>query len=851
MHPDAALYARLASPDASPRDRGRALRRLGDLHRDRGELDAARAAYDASLALDPSPEAHLGRGIVALMTGEEAAEAHFQAAVSAADPETAASATANLGAVLYNQGRTPEARSRFEQALARRRDAGLAPDALVLCNLARCAARDGDAEAARSWFAEARRVGDGQPGVMGLLALLEGEWLAESGADAEATAPLEAAAAALASPADRARALTALAGARVALGDLRGAADAWTAALPALRAALAPAALAGVLSNLGGTRYRLQDFAGAAEALDEAHALLPTTGQGTRLERQLRANRGLALLAVGRSAEARRELERAAELSRAGGAWELLARQLCSLVDIRRFEGDLPGAIALQGELIALSREHGVSAGAPGGLATAIEDRSLNISTGGLGRRGPAPRRGPVLILCPAAHGATGPLFPRGAVSMASFLQAHGVPARVLPLAHVIEPDLPYDVARARGDAALADAIATLRPQAIGISVTFSYLYPQGQAIARAVRALDPEVPIVIGGPHVTYQDRECLEETPEIDVVVRGEGEWTGLDLFEALRTGADLAGVAGVTWRAPDGAIVRNPKRALGDVRALPPVDFGLLPADFCHRMDTSALTSRGCSFRCKFCHEFRYWGGVVREHPVERIIGEMERLAVYDNYLLGIDDSMLDMRTDYFHDLVRRLGQSPWLSPNFGLLTRLDTVTAEGSAAMAAARMRWVSVGMESGSQRVLDAMNKGITTDQTRTGLTLARDAGLQTASFLIIGHPGDNPTESAVTLDFVDRLWGDDLLVWLDLSTFTPYPGTPFYSMPDRHGVEILTRDWSLWRRTNRPVAQLVDYSAPEIYQNLLRMLEVQDRHIRARDAGDTPPPLGAGAAATA
>jgi radical SAM superfamily enzyme YgiQ (UPF0313 family) len=70
-----------------------------------------------------------------------------------------------------------------------------------------------------------------------------------------------------------------------------------------------------------------------------------------------------------------------------------------------------------------------------------------------------------------------------------------------------------------------------------------------------------------------------------------------------------------------------------------------------------------------------------------------------------------------------------------------------------------------------------------------------------------------------------------MLQCIDLSIFTPYPGTPFFEDPDRYGVEILSRDWSLWRRSNRPIAQLEGYSAGEIYLDYLRLLALQKRWL--------------------
>jgi len=73
-------------------------------------------------------------------------------------------------------------------------------------------------------------------------------------------------------------------------------------------------------------------------------------------------------------------------------------------------------------------------------------------------------------------------------------------------------------------------------------------------------------------------------------------------------------------------------------------------------------------------------------------------------------------------------------------------------------------------------------------------------------------------------------------VWTDLSIFTPYPGTPFFSHPEKYGVEILSKEWSLWRRSNRPIAQLTDYGADQIYLDYLRMLGVQARYLSGRVA---------------
>jgi len=289
------------------------------------------------------------------------------------------------------------------------------------------------------------------------------------------------------------------------------------------------------------------------------------------------------------------------------------------------------------------------------------------------------------------------------------------------------------------------------------------------------------------------------------------------------------------------PQGEIRRNPPRPLGDLLQLPELDFSLLPHDFCRSMELSGITGRGCLYRCTYCHEFRFWGGVVRRHPVETVVGELERLAaLYGNRMHGIDDSMLDPRSRYFFKLCDRLARSPHRPDSFGSLTRVDTLSAEGLQAMRRAGIDRLGLGLESGSDRVLAAMNKRFDSAAIRSALQLTRQAGVRVSAFLIVGHPGDSVGESQVTHDFVNRLFADGLITWIDPASFLPYPGTPVFAHPDRYGVEILCRDWRRWERCMLPVAQLVDFPADEIRLAVLRLLSMEARHAKAGKAAQPP-----------
>jgi radical SAM superfamily enzyme YgiQ (UPF0313 family) len=626
-----------------------------------------------------------------------------------------------------------------------------------------------------------------------------------------------------------------LGAAHYAGGDVAQARALWETARADHVALAPPTAAAALLLNLAACHYLLGDPPVALERIEQAAPLLGEDAPPA-LVAQLHANRGLALLARDRPEPARVDLEQAAALFASLGMPQREARQWAALSDLHRYRAELDPAIEHHQRVMALEQAHGFRVTEPGGLLYApIHDRSQPLPPPYRRERAPtgplwAPGRSdrPFLLIVPPAHGSHGPVFPRGATGIASFLRAHGLPAELLALGHMVDDFAGRSQATTATRAAIADALETLRPRAVGLSIPFSYLYPRALEIAAMVRELAPATPIIAGGAHVSFEDRSTLAESPHIDVVVRGEGEWTALALLDTLERGADLGAVTGISWRAPDGSFQRNPSRPLGDIDTLPPLDFGLLPRRFCERMEAAAITSRGCAYRCRFCHERGFWGGRVRAHSPERIVAEGDRLAAdYDNPFRGVDDSMLDMRTPYFHRLVDLLGQRDWLRPSFGFLTRLDTIVPEGLEAMVRNRIRVMSVGAESGSQPVLDAMGKDLTVETMLRALAMTRDAGVGVNGFFLVGHPGDNPERAAESRAFIDGLFRERMVQWIDLSIFTPYPGTPFFKNPAHYGVEILSTDWSLWRRSNRPIAQLEGYSASEIYLDYLRLLRLQ------------------------
>jgi len=738
------------------------------------------------------------------------------------------------------QGRLEEAEDALRRLIDWRKASGLPQDSFTFSNLASCLLSRGRLEEALAYCVPALDAAclSGSARELGVAMTVRGQVAQANGQLDMAIADLQKAAEVLKSsghPLDEAQALIALGGIYYMAGNREIAAPMWRKAAACLRPLGLSYQLVSVLCNLGGLLYQSGQYSDALTTLDEAQTQLPAESAGSALALQVRGNRGLALLAMQRWNEARVDLEEAVRLALAEGAYDSAAHHSSMLSRMCQELGDIDGAITYHLELMKLEREHGVSVqlpSTPDGCPT--PSRISGIRSGSTHRYshcyGPSH---PVVLLVPPMWGNHGPLFPRGATSIASFLNAQSIPALVAPLSHYVSSAVTGSITESaiQQETAIRDILDSLHPRAIGISIPFTHLYPAGLGLARTIRQLDKDVPIAVGGPHVTYQDTVCLRQAPEIDVVVRGEGEWTFQDLIHAWEHHRDLGTVAGITWRTPEGEIRRNKARPVGNVLKLPDIDFALLPKDFCRRMQVTGITGRGCHYRCAYCHEFRFWGGVVRQHPVETVVGELNRLGrQYGNSMRAIDDSMLDLRTPYFIELCRQLARSPHLRDTFGLLTRIDTISIDGLHAMRQAGIKRLAVGVESGSDQVLAAMNKGITAASLRVGLEMIDQADVRVSAFLIVGHPGDTVEESSITEKFVGRQFTDELITWIDPSIFVPYPGTPFFTHPSRYGVEILSDDWSQWYRSAWPIAQLSSFSASEIQLAFLRLLALEAQY---------------------
>ena len=336
-------------------------------------------------------------------------------------------------------------------------------------------------------------------------------------------------------------------------------------------------------------------------------------------------------------------------------------------------------------------------------------------------------------------------------------------------------------------------AVARGRYDVVGLNV-FSPSFAAAADYARAVREVAPAAVVVAGGPHPTFEPVETLLRIPAIDYVVAGEGEIAlprllacvsggGVPSTEALRALPNLA------WR-DGGTVACNPVQRVDDLDALAPVAWDLLAPDrfptvpngvFSRKARIAPIiTTRGCPYRCAFCGARHTLGSRVRVRSAEAVVAEMaelqRRFGVEEIHVL--DDGFTQDRAHALrvceHVRRARLGL-PWAIPSG---VRLDTLDVELLRAMEDAGVYSMAVGIEAGSQRVLDLMKKHLTLATIREKVALIkRHTRIRVTGFFILGFPGETLAEARQTVQLALELPIDRA----NFFNFTPFPGSEIHA----------------------------------------------------------------------
>jgi anaerobic magnesium-protoporphyrin IX monomethyl ester cyclase len=334
------------------------------------------------------------------------------------------------------------------------------------------------------------------------------------------------------------------------------------------------------------------------------------------------------------------------------------------------------------------------------------------------------------------------------------------------------------------------------RPELVGItSVTLNHHIASG--IAEVVRKCDERVPIVMGGPHVSFEIEGSFRDLPALDFIGIGEGEHTMRELARALEGRMDMRDVRGLALRDPvNGKIVKTAPRPLADdLDELAPPARDLVPLARYLAFDShaSVVTSRGCPYECIFCSAPAWTGRKVRYRTPSLCVDEIEELAALGFREITIEDDLFTLYRKHFlavcGELVRRDTGIRW-----NAFSRVDTISPEIIQTMATAGCQAICFGVESGNQEMLDLVKKNSDLGKVREAMRMAQDAGIVALASFIIGLPGETEATLRKTVEFANSL-RDEFGSLYGFHVLSPFPGTEVRERAEHYGLEILTSDW--------------------------------------------------------
>lgn len=392
---------------------------------------------------------------------------------------------------------------------------------------------------------------------------------------------------------------------------------------------------------------------------------------------------------------------------------------------------------------------------------------------------------------------------PLGIAYLAASLRAAGIGVQLLD-ANMNDP-MPLDALVQR----VADFVAGVRQRggrpAVGVSVV-SQVIATVAVLAERIKAVDPGVLLIVGGYHPTFADRAILEDFAAIDLCVRGEGEQTIVEIMQHWQAAGaaspplapgqiDWGHILGVTWRQGDQVIATPSRPNNTNLDALPFPARDLLPpldayapyADTVAgkmRLKASMISSRGCPFHCNFCSIIAFYGDAGgrpwRGRSVENVVAEMVELADRDGAShFEFQDDNFFVRADRALAIVQEYARTG-RDFSYAFLTRADQVV-KGERyfpALRQAGLRYVSVGIESGSEASLERMVKQTGVEVNRRALQILHDNDIAAQVEFIMFEPGSTLDDLHANLGFIEQQGLFGYFPPLIFGSLLLMPGTP-------------------------------------------------------------------------
>ena len=350
-------------------------------------------------------------------------------------------------------------------------------------------------------------------------------------------------------------------------------------------------------------------------------------------------------------------------------------------------------------------------------------------------------------------------------------------------------------------DERFLDSLTREPPDMVGISFLSNMCYPAARRLSRKIKAALPDTKTVYGGVFPSMNAREIVASEDSVDIVARGEGEGIVRDLAQGFDS---LGDIPGITFLSGAGEVVETPDReGIADLDSIPfpdrdgidinyvaslPLD---VPAVIWDRSYTSILSSRGCPFDCSYCNCPTFSGRKCRVRSAANVIKELEEInrRGYGAFTF-VDDNFLlypERVTEICNGMLARGHSFRWACEG-----RADPKVNRVFKEISTAGCDLIMFGIESGSQRVLDGMNKRTKLPEIQQAIAHAKEAGIGLRhGFFIVGSPGETPEEVKKTFSFAEQIEINSF----NFNSLTAFRGTPLWRDAVARGLINEEKDW--------------------------------------------------------
>ncbi len=348
------------------------------------------------------------------------------------------------------------------------------------------------------------------------------------------------------------------------------------------------------------------------------------------------------------------------------------------------------------------------------------------------------------------------------------------------------------------------------RPHVVG-STSVTLNFPGAAEIVRTAKLHRPSLVTVMGGPHVSFDAAATLARYPEIDLIVRGEGERTIGELMAREMNPAAWEAIRGLSFRRDGRIVATDDQPFIEDLDTLPLPARHLLPLSRYRALGypISIITSRGCPYSCIFCLGRRMVGKRVRQRSAPLVVDEIEQILAYGIDRINVADDLFVSHSgkvkEVCDEILRRSLRFTWSA-----FARVNTVDRKTLSLMREAGCDSVSFGVESGNPDMLRRIGKGITREQVREAVSLCREAGIIAHTSFIAGLPGETTETLRETGEFAASL--GSLYGYHHLA---PFPGTTVREEMEKYDLEIVTDDWTRYD-ANSAIVRTSSLSTAEI-----------------------------------